>query len=150
MPNPQRVFGRFKQARHPAAVQFRRIFIIEDREAQAIEPRQSAISAHPQITVTRLHHGSDFILGQTVLYLPDAGEIICHIGGIGRPHRKRESTAATNQARSDSDYQWDLMHAASLSRTPNGIKPLPVSTYHSFLRHDFFIFAVTLPSDSQS
>ena len=74
--NPQRAFGGFKQARNAAAVQVGRVVFVENREADAVEPRQSIVGAHPQIAVARLDHGRDLVLRQPLLHLPGAREIV--------------------------------------------------------------------------
>ena len=51
MPDPDRAFRIFKQAGHVRAGHLRRVASVKNREMHTIEPRQTAVRAHPQITI---------------------------------------------------------------------------------------------------
>src|ERR1035441_1162179 len=72
-PGPGRRDRRWpRHSRSQRATTFRRSVLVEDRETDAIEARQTVQGRDPQVTVGGLVETADDILGQSVVHRPDS------------------------------------------------------------------------------
>ena len=74
--DPQAAVRVFQEGRDAAVAKRRRIRAAENREADAVEPRQAAPRAQPEVSVAGLNEGTDRILRQAVARQPHVQAVL--------------------------------------------------------------------------